>query len=356
MLSIRIQVIVPVIVSIVIVGMSPLDALADLVTDTITVGDFPVGIAYDSANGRMYVTNEIDDTVSVISTSSNTVTDTITVGINPLGIAYDSANGRMYVTNASDDTVSVITIQDPVEPPNIAPNLVVSSMTHLPASPHTDDLMTFTATVTNQGTAPASATTLMFKIGGETAGGPDTLFDIPALDPGASSVPVERILTLDVAQNYRNTATADYFNVVGESNEADNTLTDNFTVTEGGCLIATAAYGSHLAPLVQSLREFRDNEVMQTESGKFFIDTVHKYYYTFAPTIADWELENPAFKEAVRLFITPALYVISVSNYVDIDSENEMISYLIGMISLNIGMYFVAPAIVVSKISQRFRK
>ena len=35
----------------------------------------------------------------------------------------------------------------------------------------------------------------------------------------------------------------------------------------GGCLIATAAFGSELSPQVQFLREIRDNTVLQTESG-----------------------------------------------------------------------------------------
>ena len=36
---------------------------------------------------------------------------------------------------------------------------------------------------------------------------------------------------------------------------------------KGGCLIATAAFGSEMAPQVQFLRELRDNTVLQTESG-----------------------------------------------------------------------------------------
>ena len=35
----------------------------------------------------------------------------------------------------------------------------------------------------------------------------------------------------------------------------------------GGCLIATAAFGSEMAPQIQFLRELRDNTVLQTESG-----------------------------------------------------------------------------------------
>ena len=39
----------------------------------------------------------------------------------------------------------------------------------------------------------------------------------------------------------------------------------------GGCLIATAAFGSEMAPQVQSLREVRDNIILETESGKTFM-------------------------------------------------------------------------------------
>ena len=56
----------------------------------------------------MYVTNTNDDTVSVINTANNSVIATISVGDHPTDLAFDSANNRMYVTNVSDDTVSVI--------------------------------------------------------------------------------------------------------------------------------------------------------------------------------------------------------------------------------------------------------
>ena len=63
----------------------------------------------DQEIGIMYVTNEIDGTVSVIDTSTNTVVGLpIPVGNVPQGIAFDSQNNRMYVANEEDDTVSVI--------------------------------------------------------------------------------------------------------------------------------------------------------------------------------------------------------------------------------------------------------
>ena len=118
----------------------------------------------------------------------------------------------------------------------------------------------------------------------------------------------------------------------------------------GGCLIATATFGSEMAPQVQFLRELRDNTVLQTESGTSFMTGFNQFYYSFSPYIADYERENLAFKEAVKITLTPLLTSLTLLQYVDIDSESEMLGYGIGIILLNIGMYFVAPVVLVTKI------
>ena len=51
----------------------------------------------------------------------------------------------------------------------------------------------------------------------------------------------------------------------------------------GGCLIATAAFGSEMAPQVQFLRELRDNTVMTTQSGTTFMTGFNQFYYSFSP-------------------------------------------------------------------------
>jgi len=122
----------------------------------------------------------------------------------------------------------------------------------------------------------------------------------------------------------------------------------------GGCLIATAAFGSEMAPQVQFLREIRDNTVLQTESGATFMTGFNQFYYSFSPVIADYERENVVFKETVKVALTPMLTSLALLNYVDIDSEHEMLGYGIGVILLNIGMYFVAPALAIVTIKKRF--
>ena len=118
----------------------------------------------------------------------------------------------------------------------------------------------------------------------------------------------------------------------------------------GGCLIATATFGSELSPQVQQLREIRDNSLLQTESGRFFMESFNQFYYSFSPGIADLERENPVFKEIVKLTITPLLSSLSLLNYVDMDSEAEVLGYGISLILLNVGMYFVLPAVVIHRV------
>ena len=121
----------------------------------------------------------------------------------------------------------------------------------------------------------------------------------------------------------------------------------------GGCLIATAAFGSELSPQVQLLREIRDNTVLQTESGTTFMTGFNQFYYSFSPAIADYERENPAFKYTVKIALTPLLASLTLLQHVDIDSEFEMLGYGIGIILLNIGIYFVAPAILIMTVKKR---
>jgi peptidyl-prolyl cis-trans isomerase B (cyclophilin B) len=101
---------------------------------------------------------------------------------------------------------------------------------------------------------------------------------------------------------------------------------------------------------VQQLRELRDNQLLQTESGTVFMSTFNDIYYSFSPTIADMERENPLFKEAVKLVITPMISSLSLME--NANSESEVLSIGISVIALNLGMYLAVPAIVVIVLSE----
>jgi hypothetical protein len=150
------------------------------------------------------------------------------------------------------------------------------------------------------------------------------------------------------------TETVSFDIVVGDVQPTTN---NNVPPTEenGGCLIATAAYGSEMAPQVQQLRELRDNTVLSTASGIAFMGGFNQFYYSFSPGVADLERENPVFKEIVKVGLTPMLSSLSLLNHVDINSEQEMIGYGVSIVLLNIGMYLGIPAFGILKLYQ-FRK
>ena len=55
-------------------------------------------------------------------------------------------------------------------------------------------------------------------------------------------------------------------------------------------------------------------------------------YYTFSPTIADMERENPMFKEAVKLGITPMITSLSLMQ--NAESESEVLGLGLSVIAL----------------------
>jgi len=121
---------------------------------------------------------------------------------------------------------------------------------------------------------------------------------------------------------------------------------------DSGCLIATAAYGTELAPQVQLLREIRDNTLFSTSSGTVFMGGFNTLYYSFAPTVADLERENPMFKEIVKTAITPMLSTLSIMSLADEGSEADVLGLGISVIALNLGMYIAAPALIGFKVNQ----
>ena len=142
------------------------------------------------------------------------------------------------------------------------------------------------------------------------------------------------------------------FRILSQDDPVMQTSTEeNSTEQGGGCLIATATYGSELAPQVQMLREIRDNQLMNTESGSAFMTTFNEAYYSFSPIIADYERENPLFKEAVKLAITPMISSLSLME--NAGTESEVLSIGISVIVLNLGMYLAVPAIVIFGIRKR---
>lgn len=136
---------------------------------------------------------------------------------------------------------------------------------------------------------------------------------------------------------------------------ADRSLVDEKQLGSqdtGGCLIATAAYGSELAPQVQFLREIRDNTLLSTTSGMSFMSGFNQVYYSFSPAIADLERESLIFRDMVRTIITPSLYAMGIMTFADSGSEISVLTF--GILSLGVifGIYVAGPLLTIFTINR----
>lgn len=86
------------------------------------------------------------------------------------------------------------------------------------------------------------------------------------------------------------------------------------TITEPQkCIIATAAFGSELAPEVQTLRTFRDSVIVSTQSGRAFMKVFSRWYYSFSPEVANVISENQLLRDVVKTSLYPLIGVLSTS-------------------------------------------
>ena len=131
------------------------------------------------------------------------------------------------------------------------------------------------------------------------------------------------------------------------------------TESGGGCLIATAAYGTELAPQVQQLREIRDGPLLRTGAGSAFMSAFSSVYYSFSPAVADAERQSPELRGAVRALVAPMVLVAhaAMSPLADWQEGGEGAALLLGMLALSaiLGMYVAAPACAAWLATSRIR-
>jgi hypothetical protein len=172
-------------------------------------------------------------------------------------------------------------------------DLIVQSLTHSPETPTTANMITLTAVVKNAGNGSAGASTLLFKIGDETPGRPGTLFGVPSLASGATHT-VQRMMMLG-AQNYLNTATADFTGAVSEADETNNTTTDAYTVFPPLPLTFTVSNTSDSGP--GSLRQ----ALLDSNANAGFTDTIAFAIPGAAPHVITPLSGLPAINEPVLI-------------------------------------------------------
>jgi len=116
------------------------------------------------------------------------------------------------------------------------------------------------------------------------------------------------------------------------------------------CLIATATFGSPIAPQVQLLRDFRENNIYSTKSGTQFMTGFNVWYYSFSPMVANFIDQHPVTKPPMRVILTPLLGILSLSkmSYFALSSYPDIAVIVAGFVaSTLIGVVYAFPLVFV---------
>lgn len=235
------------------------------------------------------------------------------------------------------------------------PDLTITDITWYPIYPTADRIITFTAHIKNRGDVSSDSCTVKWYF--DTIHWGDSVLDSLSPDESTTDSSAGR-LDYTSAGIHTIRAVVDANEVVSESNEYNNELAKKCEVSQSACFIATAVYGSELAPEVQFLREYRDDTVSKTFAGSCFMEVFNTIYYSFSPIIANSISMNPWIKPPLRVYLTPLLKILHLSSDVyimlhGINPELAMIvsgmftSFLISMV------YYLSPLVAIMLIMKK---
>ena len=148
------------------------------------------------------------------------------------------------------------------------------------------------------------------------------------------------IAGLDGSKTYYFAATA--YSIYGEESDFSNevswpsTNTDYDAGDEGGCFIATAAYGSAMEPYVKVLREFRNRYLLTNSVGKTFVQLDYQY----SRPIADLIAKQDTLRAAVRLGLLPIIGVSWMALKLGLAPTVALLALLMALMIVVLEIYF----------------
>jgi len=95
--------------------------------------------------------------------------------------------------------------------------------------------------------------------------------------------------------------------------EVGITVTTPSTATEPGttgCIVATAAYGSEMAPEVAYMRFVRDKMIGSTQVGTTLVEAFNAFYYSWSPAVAAGIARSEILRALFRVLLLPLIWIV----------------------------------------------
>jgi len=141
------------------------------------------------------------------------------------------------------------------------------------------------------------------------------------------------------------------------------TTTAPLTPPSRRCIIATAAYGSEMAPDVVYIRFVRDKLIGSTPTGKALVDAFNAFYYSWSPPIAEGIAGSRTLQATVRTIILPLVWIVhgaalsfgavlALTGSADLSSVVAFL-FAVSVFSL---FYVISPVLVGAKLARGIRR
>jgi hypothetical protein len=143
---------------------------------------------------------------------------------------------------------------------------------------------------------------------------------------------------------------------------ATSTSQTTIQITAPTCIIATAAFGSAMAPEVANMRYVRDKLIGSTRAGRTLVDVFNTFYYTWSPTVARAVARSSVLRAIFRVLLLPLAWTvhatgISFTAILGLTGNADLASvaafFLAACISL--ASYVAVPTLAAMKLVVRLR-
>lgn len=128
------------------------------------------------------------------------------------------------------------------------------------------------------------------------------------------------------------------------------------------CVIATAAYGSDVAPDVVYMRYVRDKLIGSTPTGRGLVDGFNAFYYSWSPSLAERIAGNGLLRAIFRVLLLPLVGIVHITalTFMGMASmtENADVASVVAFVAaaaMTLTIYVVLPVVAATEVKQAAR-